>query len=243
MHDLIGIDLYCERTGPGFWAEPINAVSNLAFVVAALVAMRLRARRGFGDAWELWVIVLAGSIGIGSFLFHTFASAWAQLADIVPIWSFVLAYALLVIYRVGGKRWVRIALPVFLTLVVVLGARWALSHDDTLAVSPPLNGSLQYLPALLALLGFSAWFWKQGSALRFVFTTASILFLVALFFRTVDFTLCELTGGTGTHFLWHVLDALMIGLLLHTLVLRLPPAAQRIVKPGPQDQDSIARKP
>ena len=33
------IDLYCERTGPGLWAEPVNALTNLAF---------------FAAAWALW---------------------------------------------------------------------------------------------------------------------------------------------------------------------------------------------
>ena len=28
------IDIYCERLGPGFWAEPVNALSNGAFLVA-----------------------------------------------------------------------------------------------------------------------------------------------------------------------------------------------------------------
>ena len=35
------IDLYCERFGPGIWAEPINALTNLAFLVAAFAAWRL----------------------------------------------------------------------------------------------------------------------------------------------------------------------------------------------------------
>jgi len=35
------IDLYCERLGPGIWAEPINALTNLAFLVAAFAAWRL----------------------------------------------------------------------------------------------------------------------------------------------------------------------------------------------------------
>lgn len=30
------IDAYCERIDPGFWSEPINALTNLAFLVAAL---------------------------------------------------------------------------------------------------------------------------------------------------------------------------------------------------------------
>ena len=30
---------YCERGGdPGFWAEPLNAISNGAFVIAGLIA-------------------------------------------------------------------------------------------------------------------------------------------------------------------------------------------------------------
>ena len=32
------IDLYCERLGPGPLAEPINAITNLTFLVAALAA-------------------------------------------------------------------------------------------------------------------------------------------------------------------------------------------------------------
>lgn len=29
------IDHYCERTGPGLWAEPVNALTNLAFPLGA----------------------------------------------------------------------------------------------------------------------------------------------------------------------------------------------------------------
>jgi hypothetical protein len=35
----IPIDLYCERVSPSFWAEPVNAVSNLAFLIAAIAAL------------------------------------------------------------------------------------------------------------------------------------------------------------------------------------------------------------
>lgn len=38
------MDGCCERLGPGLFAEPLNAVSNLAFLVAA-VAVFLFARR------------------------------------------------------------------------------------------------------------------------------------------------------------------------------------------------------
>jgi hypothetical protein len=29
------VDIYCERIDPGFWAEPVNALTNLAFLLAA----------------------------------------------------------------------------------------------------------------------------------------------------------------------------------------------------------------
>ena len=38
---LTPIDSYCERLGPGFWAEPLNAAKNGAFLAAALYALVL----------------------------------------------------------------------------------------------------------------------------------------------------------------------------------------------------------
>jgi hypothetical protein len=32
------IDLYCERTDASFWAEPANALTNAAFLIAAAAA-------------------------------------------------------------------------------------------------------------------------------------------------------------------------------------------------------------
>ncbi len=94
------IDLYCERTGTGFWNEPLNAFSNLAFIMAAAVAWQARAQRqNQGDSWEVLLILLAGTIGVGSFLFHVFANSWSEHADVIPIWSFVALYVLVSIYR------------------------------------------------------------------------------------------------------------------------------------------------
>ena len=38
------MDAYCERVGPGLLAEPLNAVSNASFLLAALAAWVLAAR-------------------------------------------------------------------------------------------------------------------------------------------------------------------------------------------------------
>ncbi|TPK89584.1 hypothetical protein FJ567_30205 [Mesorhizobium sp. B2-4-16] len=41
---LTPVDLYCERTGPGLWAEPANALTNPAFIAAGLWGVQ-QARR------------------------------------------------------------------------------------------------------------------------------------------------------------------------------------------------------
>jgi len=104
------IDIYCERLGPGFWAEPVNALTNAAFVIAALVAAVAARRAGLRQR-ALWaLIVLAGLIGVGSFLFHTFATPWAALSDVVPIWSFVALYLVTFATQVAGIRPLRLVL-------------------------------------------------------------------------------------------------------------------------------------
>ena len=34
------IDAYCERTSAVYWAEPVNAVTNAAFLIAAVIMWR-----------------------------------------------------------------------------------------------------------------------------------------------------------------------------------------------------------
>ncbi|BAB51018.1 msl4336 [Mesorhizobium japonicum MAFF 303099] len=62
---LTPVDLYCERTGPGLWAEPANALTNLAFIAAGLWGVRevRRCKAGtFAEVLAWWVV----AIGIGS---------------------------------------------------------------------------------------------------------------------------------------------------------------------------------
>ncbi len=86
---------YCERGGdPSFWAEPLNAISNGAFIIAGLVAAYQLARQPAAHraVFEWLLVLLVIVIGIGSFLFHTYATPWAVLADTIPISLFMLAY-------------------------------------------------------------------------------------------------------------------------------------------------------
>lgn len=202
------VDIYCERLGPGFWAEPANALSNLAFVAAGLWFYG-QAHRLQSDRWvkvlALWVV----AIGIGSFLFHTFANHITELLDVVPIWSFVAVYIVFALRRMFGFSWVRVLRVLAVTLVVVgVMVNLFMGNNDG-----ALNGSLQYLPALIALVVFSvALKSSQKDGAGYV-VAATATFLVSLAFRTLDRDLCP-SWPLGTHFLWHVFNALMLAFLL-----------------------------
>ena len=72
------IDLYCERLAPGLFGEPANALSNAAFFAAAWLLAREARRLG---AWRPDIVLLVALtvlVGLGSTVFHTLATTWAQ---------------------------------------------------------------------------------------------------------------------------------------------------------------------
>ncbi|WP_370458555.1 ceramidase domain-containing protein [Aliiroseovarius sp. PrR006] len=236
--------MYCKRVSAAFWAEPLNAVSNLAFILAALWGWIEAKRRDRLDPMTMALILLAGMIGIGSFLFHTFANAWSSLADVIPIWTFVLLFVLVALRRVAGIRPGRIGIGVAV-VAAVIAVLFAFGGDgsgnqtsDSVATaevapvaSPPtdedthdyagenslLNGSEQYLPAVLAFLAFTFLNRRNGHQIAPWITAASVIFIVSLTVRTLDMHLCEI-WPIGTHFIWHILNGAMIALLFQGLI-------------------------
>ena len=96
------IDAYCERIDASFWSEPVNALSNAAFLVAAAIAFARWRRAGASDRPALFLIAAVAVVGIGSFLFHTFANRWSRLADVIPIAVFIYGYFALAMRRFFG---------------------------------------------------------------------------------------------------------------------------------------------
>lgn len=228
MTGLAYIDLYCERTAPGLWNEPINALSNVVFLLVAGLALPVALRRPQPSLAELLLIALAAAIGVGSFLFHILANSASELADVVPIWSFVALFVLTTIYRSTGQNVARTARIAAIAAAITAVAVWLSGRDlmtDTAAGPDRLNGSLQYLPALLALGVFAALTAWRGHPARHLVLAAALVFCLALVFRTIDLQLCAVTGGIGTHFLWHLLNGVMVGLLLQVLIRHLPPVS------------------
>jgi hypothetical protein len=199
------IDLYCERVTPSFWAEPVNALSNLAFLIAAFAAFDLWRREGKGDRPILALIVVTAAVGLGSFAFHTLATRGAMLLDITPIGIFIYGYFLLALRRFLLLSWLASLTLLIGFIVLSLGL-------SSLVPRQVLNGSSGYFPALAALiiLGWMLRGHRAGQAML----VAAGLFVVSLIFRIVDLDICA-AWPLGTHFLWHLFNAAVLYTVLH----------------------------
>jgi hypothetical protein len=205
--------LYCERTDPGLWAEPVNALTNLAFLIAAALAARLLAGREteLRAAWDLWLLVAAlAAIGIGSGLWHSYPTRWSGLADVLPILVFINLYLVTALRRLLRLRW---------RYVFTGFAAYQLCNQSVqwLAPADTLNGSVWYLPTWAALLALATVLTRRAHASGPRLLTASGLFALSLAFRSIDQAVCPV-WPVGTHFLWPLLNAVVLYLAFSALL-------------------------
>src|SRR5579871_945847 len=142
------VNYYCERKSADWDAEPLNAVSNLAFLVAAWAASDLQRRRPnveFAGAIRVLCVITA-IVGIGSATFHTFATRWAEWADVIPILIFMLYYCWLILTIFFRWPAVLKAAATFL----FFAATFYLESDE---FDDILWGGAMYLPTLFLMLG------------------------------------------------------------------------------------------
>ncbi len=200
------IDAYCERLGPEFWAEPVNAVTNVTFLLAAVLMWRRWPEEPLCRA--LSAVLFA--IGIGSFLFHTVATPWAAAADMLPI----LGYILLYVYAAHRRVWGQGVGPSL--LLAALTVPWIALLTPVFERLPGFAISSFYWPVPTLIL-LHAWLLRhrQPEAAR-GFAIGGGILAVSLAFRSLDEAVCA-AFPVGTHFKWHVLNALMLGWMIEVL--------------------------
>ncbi|MGE0007654.1 MAG: ceramidase domain-containing protein [Parvibaculaceae bacterium] len=203
------IDAYCERLGPGLAAEPLNALSNAAFFIAAAWAAQAARRRGGGRA--VWLLIaLVFVIGLGSLAFHTFANQWSALADVLPITLFIYGYLAFALRRfLGLGRW-QTGLGLAILLLATMAA-------ERITPTGFMNGSGAYLPALVASVVVSLVLLRRGHPAQLDISLASTALFVSLIFRTADQVVCPFVP-VGTHFIWHMLNGLVLALYLEAAI-------------------------
>jgi hypothetical protein len=207
------MDAYCERTAPGLLNEPLNAVTNASFLIAAWAAWFLARRAGHLSANVQALLWLSAAVGIGSMLWHTVPNGWTLLLDIVPILLFLVWFFWLYLRGVARvSTSLAIAAIVAFLLASVLAQRFA-------AV---LHGALYYTPALIFLLTLGVFHARKRSTGRSLLLAASGVYALALVFRTLDQDVCP-AFPIGTHFLWHSLNGLAAYLAMRCVIVSRDP--------------------
>ena len=229
MDWLAAVDAYCERLGPAYWAEPWNAVTNLSFIIAALVMWRRTGRSasglaasglagsglagvagpgfgvpGLGLARAMCVVL--GAIGIGSYLFHTHANGLTGLMDVLPILGFILLYVFAASRdMLGLKGWqAGLCVAAFFPYAAATVPLWGMV--------PGLGSSAAYAPVPVLIL-FYAWLMRGHPATARGLAVGAGILIVSLTFRTLDAPMCSAVPF-GTHFMWHILNGVMLGWMI-----------------------------
>jgi len=210
------VDIYCERTSAAWAAEPLNAISNIAFFIAAWAAWRLlreKPETAFRAPIQALCVIIA-VVGAGSLTFHTIATRWAEWTDVIPILIFMMVYCWLIL--TAFFRW-----PVWmkpLCCLAFFGATFFLESD---AFEKFLWGGAMYLPTLVFLAVAGVGIWRSNADAGRAFFAAAGLFVLSFTARTLDQPLCG-TIPIGTHYFWHIFNAGTLYLLLRAVIIHAP---------------------
>lgn len=201
------VDGYCERVTPGLFDEPLNAVTNLAFLLAAFLVWHL-IRGKNPPAISITLTVILGLVGVGSGLFHTFATVWGAIADVFFIAVFVA------IYIYGANKYFLNLKTVFSVLltVVVFFLLFPLGRVIEF-LFPVIGGSSTYasIAAIIYIYGFGLL--KSHKDVGTKLLIGAVILSISIGFRIVDLPYCE-NNPIGTHWIWHILNSLMLGWMI-----------------------------
>lgn len=234
---------YCERgQDPAFWAEPFNALSNVGYLIAAALLARRLSQHHSTAGWQVGtaaidnhayprlplqiLVTLVAIIGIGSFLFHTFATRWSRTADVVPIGVFMALYFVFALRLFLGWSTARISVALVAFLAATLAASTiacpaSMRSITDYAREPCLKGTMGYVPALFAVLVTGAMVRQSPGAGQRLLIAGGI-FLGAMILRWLDRDVCAATmllgQPRGTHSLWHLLTAAALFVLVSAAI-------------------------
>ena len=78
------ISYYCERVSFDFFGEPFNAITNIFFILSAILILKI---------YKDYIFFFSISfIGISSFTFHTYPNSITGLLDVIAIVIFMLVF-------------------------------------------------------------------------------------------------------------------------------------------------------
>ncbi len=132
--------------------------------------------------------------------------------DVLPITVFIHLYIISFFKRV-------IALNIVISILVMAAFVGVGVFFQYYFPPDTLNGTIMYVPTylMLIIMIFLLVFVKQSPLYLHLINTA-VIWTFSLAFRTMDMQICSHTHQIGTHFLWQLLNAIVLYRML-TLVI------------------------
>lgn len=203
--------IYCENLASTFHiAEPINTITNISFFIATFMLFKTYKKQKNKQLDIIFLISLLFLIGLGSTIWHLTQSFIGELLDMIPILLFLIIY----IYSFSRKI---IKLKWYYTFLILILFIFATFNLPSLFDKDPIKTSSGYLPALLILFIFTIYTYYKNKYVYKDLLTSSLIFIVSIILRSLDFVFCN-TLIIGTHFLWHILNGILLYILINALI-------------------------
>jgi hypothetical protein len=198
---------YCERTEPGWFAEPLNLVAGLAYFIASWQAWKQLERARWREQWDLHLLAgLIALVGFSSMLWHASGIPWLFWLDVASVVTFAAAYWTVFLFRVPrfgmiglSVAWLLTGASLFMFYLLLPGAM--------------VGTTLGYLPMLAILFAALLLALRVDRRLARDLVLAAAVFGLALVVRALDPALCD-WAVVGTHWLWHLLTAGLLFVLV-----------------------------
>lgn len=206
------IDLHCERIQEGFFEEPLNALSNLGFIIAAFYLYKFIKTKKNQPFSNYFLVYLCGFIGLGSMTFHITAKMWAAMYfDVLPIAVFAATFMYLF-----SRHILRLGM-VGTTLLLALLIFENFVFKSYVGRAP--DGYVSLIPSAFFLLFICIFMiiTKNRSTKNICIATA--IAIVAIFCRATDMYFCDV-NPYGMHFIWHSLMGVFMYIVTRELIIR-----------------------
>jgi len=199
--------IYCETGHPWlFMAEPVNTITNVFIIIAAIMALREVRRARIGMPFDLAVLLfLLFATGIGSFFWHGFRSRVALAFDALPGLLFLFVFAGLWFRVLFG--WLAGIAGALGLIGLAIGAVALGRHYGPQLGALPQGFAFAPAFAVIALVGIAltAVTGKRfGGRIAGLGLFAILCGVTAAISRSIDLLTCRAIPF-GTHFLWHIL--------------------------------------
>lgn len=203
----------CERHELGWFGEPLNVLSSFAFMAVAIQIFRYyRKEEDLQNKW-MWDIhaltVICFMIGVNSVIFHAFPNPTTELLDTLAIVLFIVIYFWSVLFRIGRCN----LFSATICFVAFVGFTHIFVHQFPNA----MNDSIGYLSSMIALIMIAVHLHLKARPSSQHFMLAAIIGVCSLFCRAIDKEVCSMLPF-GSHFLWHMLNATLLYILLKQVI-------------------------